>query len=104
MIPDQFSDKESASIPHTLRIEPHEALARDFPKMITELQDCGFTITRIAYKCDVDRKTLRNWRDGECEPDYSKAIIIIGLHHCWCGDGRGRENASLTIVDPALPA
>lgn len=100
---EQFTNNESAGIPHTLRIEPHEALARDFRTMIEELHECGFPVARIAYKCDVDRKTVRRWRDGESEPEYSKAIILIGLHYCWCGDGKNRSNVTLGIFEAGQP-
>lgn len=95
---------DAPNIPHTLRIEPHAALVRNFPLLIGELIAEGWSLARIAYRCDVSRQTVANWRAGEGEPDYSEAIIIIGLHHCWCGPGKGRDDVALAIMEVVSPA
>ena len=72
------------TIPHTLQIEPHDALKRDFGVLIEELNKSGFPNTRIAYKCGVDERSVRNWKNKASDPPYHKAIIIIGMHYCYC--------------------
>lgn len=72
------------AIPHSIRVEPHDALKRDFGVLIEELNKNGFPNTRIAYKCGVEESTVRNWKSKASDPPYHKAIIIIGMHYCYC--------------------
>jgi hypothetical protein len=82
------------NIPHSLRVEPHEAMKFDFKQGIADLVDAGFSIRRIAARCNVDEKTVRNWSKGEGEPVYSTAIIIIGMHMTYCSASRGTAENS----------
>lgn len=90
---------DGPDIPYSIRREAHDGLKRDIPKLIRELIAAGWSAARIAYRCSVDEKTVRNWRDGHGEPNYSQAIIIIGLHHCWVGSGKGRPDVVLGITE-----
>lgn len=85
-------------IPHSLRIEPHDALKRDFKADIADLVRSGFSYRKIAARCDVDEKTVRNWAQGIGEPVYSKAIIIIGMHLTYCDPRETAEKIPHDVV------
>lgn len=99
MMTDTAPAHEEPDIPYSIRREAHDGLKRDIPKLILELIDAGWSAARIAYRCSVDEKTVRNWRDAHGEPDYSQAIIIIGLHHCWVASGKDRPDVVLGITE-----
>lgn len=69
---------------YSLKLDPWDALKRDFTTMIVDLNRVGFSNSKIALACDVNEGTVRNWKKKESDVPYHKAIIIIGLHHCYC--------------------
>jgi hypothetical protein len=85
---------DMSNIPHSLRIEPHEALKRDFTVIIPALNKAGFSNYKLAYLCGerTAESTIRKWAKGETEPVYSKAIVLIALHDLYCGSGVSTTN------------
>jgi lambda repressor-like predicted transcriptional regulator len=51
----------------------------DWAIIICRLQGHGFSLEQIAAEAGACRRTICYWRDGYCEPSYSKGARLLSV-------------------------
>lgn len=51
----------------------------DWRKIINGLKRHGFTLDQVGMEIGVTRRTVHNWREGFCEPSYTKGAKLLSV-------------------------
>lgn len=51
----------------------------DWRKVINSLKGYGFTLEQIGKEVGACRRTIMNWREGDCEPSYSRGAKLLSV-------------------------
>ena len=73
-------------IPISLTITDEDCLKRDFVKLIKDLNDCGLTNNKLAYRLNCSEGALRTWASGKYAPRYSFGAQLVAMHLMYVTD------------------
>lgn len=86
-------------IPLSLTITSEEALQRDFTQLIPDLNRCGFSNCKIAYRLGRSEAVIRKWKAGESKPDYNDGAVIVAMHMIYCGPIVPHETSHVRAIE-----
>ena len=51
----------------------------DWRAVINRLRYYGYTMEQIGQQVGACRRTIINWREGDCEPSYSRGVRLLSV-------------------------